>query len=412
MELISTGIPAFDFLIGGGFEKNAQILLLTETGSMGEILPLQIMDSKLKNGNHGFILDLDLPTTRIREWLKQFNFKFEEYEKEKKCFLIDGFTNLYGKFPSDEKFIIDNPRDVIHLNAYLYEIIQSIKGLDYGFFNVCYMSNIMLSKGQDIDKIVNVIYQSKILLSECGSSIFVFNKNILDEKSISTLKHIFDYVIEFRVSEYEKGYKRFLKISKSPTLDYIDDLIPFELGKAGIIPSTEIMEEFNRLKQHLKMPERGVIELLGKRIVINETNFDGQFFKSVIERYGYEKAGKIIYSQGKARGRAVVEEFMRQFKPASLSEAVPIYTRFNTLRGYGQFIGELDEENNIIRIKQFNPPICSYFKNFKRPTGFGISGAITGLYETLTGQKCVTEEVKCVAKGDEYCEYITKPIDK
>ncbi|MHA1429882.1 MAG: hypothetical protein ACTSRV_05805 [Candidatus Freyarchaeota archaeon] len=38
MKLLGTGIPALDFLIGGGFEENAQILLLNETGSMGEIL--------------------------------------------------------------------------------------------------------------------------------------------------------------------------------------------------------------------------------------------------------------------------------------------------------------------------------------------------------------------------------------
>ncbi|MEM3587089.1 MAG: hypothetical protein QXO71_07215, partial [Candidatus Jordarchaeaceae archaeon] len=69
MEIVSTGLPALDFLLGGGFEKGAQILLLTETGSMGEILPLQIMGFRFKQGDCGLILDLDLPATRIREWL-------------------------------------------------------------------------------------------------------------------------------------------------------------------------------------------------------------------------------------------------------------------------------------------------------------------------------------------------------
>ncbi|MEM3563000.1 MAG: ATPase domain-containing protein [Candidatus Jordarchaeaceae archaeon] len=86
MELVSTGIPAFDFLTRGGFEKNAQVLLLTETGTMGEILPLQIMNFRLKRGDYGLILDLDLPPMRIREWLKFFNFRFEEFEKEKNFF--------------------------------------------------------------------------------------------------------------------------------------------------------------------------------------------------------------------------------------------------------------------------------------------------------------------------------------
>nr|MDO8080423.1 ATPase domain-containing protein [Candidatus Freyarchaeota archaeon] len=411
MELLSTGIPAFDFLIGGGFERNAQILLLTETGSMGEILPLQIMDFRLKQGDSGLVLDLDLPTARIREWLRHFNFKIEELEKGKKFFLVDGFTNLYGKLQSEEEFVIDEPRDLIHLNTYLYNVIQSMKEYKSSYFNVCFMSNIMLSKGQDIDKIINLIYKSKMLLSECGTSIFVFNKDILDEKSISTLKHIFDYVIEFKVSETNERYKRFLRVSKSPTLDYIDDLIPYELEKKGIALSTEIMEEFNRLKQHLKMPEKGVVELLGTRIIINEANHETQIIKSIIEKYGYEKAGKMIYSQGKEISKSLVEALMRHFKPSSLSEAVPTYARFNTLRGYGKFIGELDEKNNTLRVKHLNSTFCDRYTNLKKPTGFWISGVITGLYEIVTGKKCITEEVKCIAKGDEYCEYITKPIN-
>lgn len=405
----STGIPAFDFLTGGGFEKNAQILLLTETGSMGEILPLQIMGFRLKQGDSGLIMDLDIPTARIKEWLGHFNFGIKEFEKEKKFFLVDGFTNLYGKLQSEEELVIDEPRDLIRLNSYLHNVIQSMKEHKSRYFSVCFMSNVMLSKGQDMDKVINLIYMNKILLSECGISIFVFDKGMLDEKSISTLKHIFDYVIELRVSEEERGHKRFLRVSKSPTLDYIDDLIPFEMGKTGIVLSTEIIEEFNRLKQHLKMPERGVIELLGSRIVINDANFITQVTSSMFEKYGYEKTDEMLYSQGLGRSKSMVEILMRQFKPSTMSEGIPVYCRFNTLRGFGQFIGEFDEKQQILSIKNFNSPFCSGLKNVKKPAGSHNGGIINGIYEILSGVKGVTEEVKCIAKGDEYCEYVTKP---
>ncbi|MEM2133508.1 MAG: ATPase domain-containing protein [Candidatus Jordarchaeaceae archaeon] len=407
MELVSTGIPAFDFLTRGGFEKNAQVLLLTETGTMGEILPLQIMNFRLKRGDYGLILDLDLPPMRIREWLKFFNFKFEEFEKEKKFFLIDGFTNLYEKLQSEEEFIIDDPRDILHLNAYLHGTIRFMR--EYGHsFNVCYLSNIMLSKGRDVDKIINWVYKSKILLSEFGTSFFVFNKSMLDNRIISTLKHIFDYVIELKILEVNNSYKRFLRVSKSSTLDYVDDLIPYNLGEKGIELSTEIMEEFHRMKQHLKMPERGIVELLGARVIISETRYMARFIKSMIEKYGYEKTYNILYNAGKQRSRIIVEEFMRQFKP-STSEAIPMYTRFNSLRGFGQFIGELDDTTNMLHTKHLNSPICTYFQNFGKPMGFWFSGIISGIYEILTGRKCSTQEVKCVAKGDEYCEHETKP---
>jgi non-specific serine/threonine protein kinase len=408
MELLSTGIPAFDFLTRGGFEKNAQVLLLTETGTMGEILPLQIMDFRLKKGDYGLILDLDLPPMRIREWLKFFNSRFEEFEKEKKFFLVDGFTNMYEKLQTEEKFIIDDPRDILHLDAYLHGTIRFMKKYEHSF-NVCYLSNIMLSKGRDVDKIINWIYKSKILLSEFGISLFVFNKSMLYDTIISTLKHIFDYVVELKIFEVDNSYKRFLRVSKSPTLDYVDDLILYNVGRRGIELSTEIMEEFHRIKQHLKMPERGVVELLGARVIISETRYMAHFIKSMIEKFGYEKTYKIIYNQGKKRSRVVVETFMRQFKPTSLSEAIPIYTKFNSLRGFGRFISKLDDTTNMLRTIHLNSPICNQFQNFGKPMGFWFSGIISGLYEILTGRKCSTKEVKCVAKGDEYCEHETKP---
>jgi KaiC/GvpD/RAD55 family RecA-like ATPase len=411
MELLSSGIPALDFLIGGGFEKNAQILLLTETGSMGEILPLQIMNFRLRQGDSGLVVDLDLPPTRIREWLNQFNNNIEELEKSEKFFLIDGFTNLYGKLQSKEKLTIDEPRDILHLTSYIHYVIQSMKEYKSSYFTTCFMSNVILAKTKDTDKIINLIYKSKILLGECGSSIFVFNKGLLDKKSLSILKHIFDYVIEFKVSETNEKYKRFLRFSKSPALDYIDDFIPYELGKTGITPSTEIIEEFNRLKQYLKMPERGVVELLDTRTIINEATHQSQIIKSMIEKYGYEKAGEMIHSQGKKISKSLIEDLMRNFKPTNLNEAVQKYARFNTLRGYGKFIGELDEKNNVLHVKHLNPTFCNRNINLKKPTGFWISGVITGLYEAITGTKCITEEVKCVSKGDEYCEYIIKPTN-
>lgn len=411
MEILSTGISTLDFLIGGGFEKNAQILLLTETGCMGEILPLQIMHFRLKQGDSGLIIDLDLPPARIREWLNQFNTKIEELEKNEKFFLVDGFTNLYEKLQSKEKLIIDEPRDILHLNSYIHYVIQSMKEHKSSYFTVCFMSNIMLTKTQDTDKILNLIYKSKILLSECGSSIFVFNKGVLDKKTPSILKHIFDYVIEFKISETNEKYERLLRVSKSPTLDYMDDFVPYELGKTGITPSTEIIEEFNRLKQHLKMPERGIIELLEARTIINEATHQSQLIKSMIEKYGYEKAGEMLYSQGKKISKSLIEELMRNFKPKNLSEATKKYARFNTLRGYGKFTGELDEKNNALHVKHFNSTFCSRNINLKKPTGFFISGVITGLCEAFTGTKYITKEVKCVAKGDEYCEYITKPTN-
>ncbi|MEM2146616.1 MAG: ATPase domain-containing protein, partial [Candidatus Jordarchaeaceae archaeon] len=95
MELIGSGTRDLDILLGGGFIRDSPVLLLTETGTMGELLPLQILNHRIREGDHGVIFDLDFPPVRIREWSKSFNWNLERFEDEGRLFIVDGFTNLY-----------------------------------------------------------------------------------------------------------------------------------------------------------------------------------------------------------------------------------------------------------------------------------------------------------------------------
>jgi len=78
MVLIGSGLRDLDLLLGGGFIRDSPVLLLTETGTMGELLPLQIINHRVQEGDYGFILDLDFPPVRIREWFKFFNWDLEK----------------------------------------------------------------------------------------------------------------------------------------------------------------------------------------------------------------------------------------------------------------------------------------------------------------------------------------------
>jgi KaiC/GvpD/RAD55 family RecA-like ATPase len=407
MGLLSSGIPDLDLLLGGGFMRDSPVLLLTETGTMGELLPLQIVNHRIQEGDYGFILDLDFPSVRIREWFKSFNWNLQSFEDEGRLFIVDGFTNLYSLLSTEEKYVIENPRDLIYLDSYLYDMNSLIAKYKNRLFGVLFLSNVFLTKGQQLDKIINLVYKNRITLSQFGASIFVFDRGMLDEKTLSTLEHAFDYVIELKITEQDKRFQKYLRVIKSPLISYVSDLVPYEVTPSGISLRTDIIREFESMKLNVKMMQNGVIDFLGLRMLIVPAEVFPLLSKTLIDKYGYEAGYNLIRSLGKEMAYVIFKSFANTFKVTSLEEAVPFYAGIGTLMGFGEVIvSEFNIEKGVIGFRVPNSSVCTPLKNSGKNMGAFPEGVIGGTAELFIGPKSNCEEVKCIAKGDEYCEYL------
>lgn len=396
-----------DVLLGGGFIKDSPVLLLTESGSMGELLSLQIANNRIQEGDYGLIFDLDFPPIRIREWSKSFNWNLQNFENEERLFIVDGFTNLYSQLPTDEKHVVENPRDLVYLDSYLHDLTPLFEEHKKKLFGIFFLSNTFLTKGQQLDKIINLVYKNRITLSQYGTSMFVFDKGMMDEKTLSTLEHAFDYVIELKVVEQENRFQKYLRVVKSPLISYINDMVPYEIGPNGISLRTEIVREFESLKQNAKMMQDGVIELLGIRMLFFPAEVLPQISKTLFDRYGYEAGYELVRSLGKEFAQKTFREFADVFKVTSVEEAASFYAQISTLMGFGEvIISEFNLEKGVVGLRMPNSAICTYLKNLGKNTGAFAEGVITGVAELFLGPKSKCEEVKCLAKGDEYCEYL------
>jgi len=71
------------------------------------------------------------------------------------------------------------------------------------------------------------------------------------------------------------------------------------------------------------------------------------------------------------------------------------------------------EENNenelVIRVE--NSFIARGYGNSEVPVCHFLRGYNAGLAEVLKGRDIDAEEVKCIAKGDECCEFVMKRVD-
>ncbi|MFB0563801.1 MAG: ATPase domain-containing protein [Candidatus Lokiarchaeia archaeon] len=407
MELIGSGLRDLDLLLGGGFIRDSPVLLLTETGTMGELLPLQIINHRVQEGDFGFILDLDFPPVRIREWFKSFNWNLKNFEDEGRLFIVDGFTNLYGRLTTEEKYVIENPRDIIHLDSYIYNMTPLIENYKNKLFGVLFLSNIFLTKGQQIDKIINLVYKNRINLSQYGLSVFLFDKGMMDEKTLSSLEHAFDYIIELKVAEQEKRFQKYLRVTKSPLINYVSDMVPYEVVPSGISLRSEIIREFESMKQNTKMLENGVIDFLGVRMSFFPAEAYAMLSKILIEKYEYEVGSDLLRSFGEEIAHLIFKISLNKLKLKNVDEAAQIYARIGTLIGLGEIIiQQYNPEEGVIRFRIPNSPICTYFKNTGKKMGAFLEGVIARMAELYLGPKSICKEVKCISKGDEHCEYL------
>lgn len=408
MRFISSGNLELDALLGGGFIKNSSVLFLTETGSMGEIVALDLFTNRLSMGDVGVIVDLDIPPQRIREWFKSKKFDIDKFEKSERFFMLDGFTKMYGETFSNERHVIDKPRDIVYVNSHIVELGGMVEKYKPNVFSLVFSNNVFFFRKQGLDKIINFIYKARVMLSQFGLCVFVFDRDMLDEKSLRTLEHAFDYVLDLKVSERERKFQRYLRVIKSPSPNYQGDFVPYEIRPRGFILSTRTVEEFDHLKQQMKMLDEGTLEIFETRVTILDPKFYPLIFEIIMKEFGYQEASEFMYQQGK-KGPPLIKDFRKQFKIVGIKKAVESFAKFTELRGHGVLEVEFDEKTNSYKFKMFNSPFCSYFKGLGKAAGFLTAGIFAGAFENYTGDRYECEEVKCIAKGDDYCEYVVKP---
>jgi predicted hydrocarbon binding protein len=243
---------------------------------------------------------------------------------------------------------------------------------------------------------------------------FVFDRGMMDDKTLSTLEHSFDYVIELKVAEQEKRFQKYLRVVKSPLISYVNDMVPYEVVPSGISLVTQIVREFESMKLNVKMPENGVIDFLGVRMTFFPAEAHPMLTKFLFEGRDYESGYILTRLLGEEIAHLIFNNLSDKFKITSVEEAIPFYARFATLMGFGETaVQESNLEKGVIRFRTSKSPICTQFKNSGKNMGAFLEGVIGGIAELYLGPKSKCKEVKCVAEGDEYCEYlVTFPPEK
>jgi len=148
---------------------------------------------------------------------------------------------------------------------------------------------------------------------------------------------------------------------------------------------------------------------LGQEAVIIDLRMIGHMFSRLDEVFG-TGASVILYEMGMRAGKVIVEEVAECGIPEK--DMMKVIAAMGVARGWG-----------ITEILSWDPKaarlVLRIWENFeckplagrkRKPHSHLMRGLIAGIVSRLTGQPVKVREVKCLAKGDPYCEFVTERV--
>jgi predicted hydrocarbon binding protein len=114
----------------------------------------------------------------------------------------------------------------------------------------------------------------------------------------------------------------------------------------------------------------------------------------------------VWYTAGKGAGRSIAKVLQKYFKEDESFEVMfdkikDYYARWGWGKVKNVFLREKTGEF-IIRIRD---NAFARGQHSQTPSCYFVKGYLEAMMETLTGKHATSEETKCMAKGDPYCEF-------
>ena len=156
------------------------------------------------------------------------------------------------------------------------------------------------------------------------------------------------------------------------------------------------------------------LTLAGKRAVILRRDLYEGLLRKLKSRMGTGYAA-LLYHTGYEIGCTVFDDYLKMAE-GDLKRALLVGKWIFKHVGLGEMeMGMIDLKGKRAVIKVYNSSECELFKGSKQPESHFIRGMIAGWLSRFFGERAYAKETKCIAKGDEYCEFLVvrgrEPVD-
>lgn len=213
-NLIQTKIPQLDNLLNGGIKKGSLTCLWIKPGLDGTAFAYQIANSASQTNKVFYIVNSKAPDTASAE-LSSFGFKG-------KINFIDSYSALVNK-ESKSNLSIGNPKDI---NEVIKDISVIVKKITNPVIILDSLSTLIDLTGENTD----FLAQLKQLKS---TTLCLFTEWPYKPNFISSIKNVFDNIIEIKSVEEKLFFRQYFGVSKISSKEISGQAIPYKITKPG-----------------------------------------------------------------------------------------------------------------------------------------------------------------------------------
>jgi len=147
-------------------------------------------------------------------------------------------------------------------------------------------------------------------------------------------------------------------------------------------------------------------ELGGIRAVLLSNEVLGAMIEGIKEELGEELWDTFLFRQGYIMGRKIYELFAKPIGIKDFEEGIELLNALGRSSGGGEIVGYNIEKDRKIILKVNRLFECELYKGrIDKPISYFSRGVFIGFFRELLGKKLDIRETKCIALGDQYCEF-------
>ncbi|MEK6858461.1 MAG: ATPase domain-containing protein [Nanoarchaeota archaeon] len=219
-ERVPTGIPNFDTLIEGGFEKNSTNLLIGGAGSGKSIFAIQFLMKGIKEGEPGLYITFEETKEEFYANMARFGWDLRKYEDEGMFVFLEYTPERVKTMLEEGGGAIEN---IILKGKIVRVVIDSITSFELLFDNE-------LEKREATFELFNMISKWNC------TAVVTFEANIRssDKPDTRTMEFEADSIIAFYFMRAKNERKRYLEVLKMRGTKHSTKIFSFEMTKTGI----------------------------------------------------------------------------------------------------------------------------------------------------------------------------------
>ena len=134
------------------------------------------------------------------------------------------------------------------------------------------------------------------------------------------------------------------------------------------------------------------------------------YLRKILEKK-YSKVGiALLYEAGKKTSVEVSTQFYKRFKAQKI-ESITLWQNIIELTGFAK-VSSIKNKDSSISVELTSSFAKKFVENEGKKSGMNVdefmAGYLAGIFSNVYGKEFECKEIKCIAAGNPYCEFILK----